>query len=89
MKIIKLTKIDFFQENFSIFYNRHIIWEVFSSQQKISFECSFIAQNPFQTILGLWKTFEKIFEIFSEFEAFSICNAKFFLLPLKWYSQGI
>ena len=26
------------------------------NQQKILFECSFIAQNSFQTILGLWKT---------------------------------
>ena len=38
------------------------------SQQKITFECSFIAQIPFQTILGL----RKIFEIFKKFEIF-IC----------------
>ena len=37
------------------------------SQQKITFECSFIAQNPFQTILGLrkiLKNFSQKFEIF-------------------------
>ena len=35
--------------------------------KKITFECSFIAQNPFQTILGLQKIlkiFFKKFEIF-------------------------
>ena len=40
-----------------------IIGEKKWSQQKISFECSFIVQNPFQTVLGLWKVFE-IFENF-------------------------
>ena len=37
------------------------------SQQKITFECSFIAQNPFQTILGLWKTLKNFRKNFSNF----------------------
>ena len=65
------------QKNFGIFFSKSWNFCMFQplycldekkwSQQKIIFECFFIAQNPFQTILGLWKTlkhFRKIFEIF-------------------------
>ena len=42
--------------------------------KKITFECSFIAQNPFQTILGLQKIFKiffKKFEIFICFDPYT------------------
>ena len=39
-----------------MFWPPYFIGEKKWSQQKITFECSFIVQNPFQTILGLWKT---------------------------------
>ena len=50
-------------ENFQKIWNFYVStpillrWKKWS-QQKIIFECSFIAQNPFQTILGLWKFFK-------------------------------
>ena len=56
-------------KNFGIFFLKFkifICWPPYCldeekwTQQKILFECSFIAQNSFQTILGLWKTL-KIF----------------------------
>ena len=42
--------------NFCMFRPPHCIGKKKWSQQKIPFECSFIEQNPLQTILGLWKT---------------------------------
>ena len=54
------------QKNFGIFFSKIFMFRPLCylgekkwSQQKIAFECSFIAQNPFQTILGLWKTLKK------------------------------
>ena len=51
---------------FFMFRPLYFIGEKKWSQQKITFECSFIVQNPFQTILGLWK----ILKIFKKFEIF-------------------
>ena len=72
----------------------YCIGEKKQSQQKIILECSFIAQNPIKTILELRKTgkfLEKTFwnfwNFFFKFEALNICNAKVFLIPLKWYSR--
>ena len=61
---------NFFQKNRNFYVSTPILlrWKKWS-QQKITFECFFIAQNPFQTILGLWKTlknFRKNFWIFSQ-----------------------
>ena len=42
--------------NFCVFRPLYCIGEKSEVDKKITFECSFIAQNPFQTILGLWKT---------------------------------
>ena len=49
------------------------------SRQKFTFECSFIAQNPFQTILGLQKTlnnFSQKFEIFVCFDPHTVLVKK-------------
>ena len=35
---------------FCIFYSRDLIWKNLKVNKNISFECSFIAQNPYQTI---------------------------------------
>ena len=46
-----------------------ITWLSKKRSTKITFECSFIAQNPFQTTLGL----SKIFEFFSQKLEIFIC----------------
>ena len=56
------------------------------SQQKITFECSFIEQNPFQTILGLWKTlkiFRKKFWNFWKFLGFWCLISDFYVFTKK------
>ena len=40
------------------------------NQQKIVFECSFIVQNQFQTILGLWKILKIFFQKIRNFYMF-------------------
>ena len=54
---------DLFETTSETEFFRSYLVEQMKSTKKIRFECSFIAQNPFQTILGLFKIFEKFSKI--------------------------
>ena len=68
-----------------MFWPPYFIGEKKWSQQKITFECSLIAQNPFQTHFRTLKNFENFFQKIRHFYV----SALYYLGEKKWSQQKI